>query len=67
MTYGPSDTDYYRIAALYVDKILRGAKPADLPVQQPTEWELVINMQTAKALSITVPKLLLIQAERVID
>jgi putative tryptophan/tyrosine transport system substrate-binding protein len=67
MTYGPSDTDYYRIAALYVDKILRGAKPADLPVQQPTKWELVINMQTAKALSITVPKLLLIQAERVIE
>jgi putative ABC transport system substrate-binding protein len=67
MAYGPSDTDYYRIAALYVDKILRGAKPADLPVQQPTKWELVINMQTAKALSITVPKLSLIQAERVID
>jgi putative ABC transport system substrate-binding protein len=67
MSYGPSDTDYYRIAALYADKILRGARPADLPIQQPTKWELVINMQTAKALAITVPKILLVQAERVID
>ena len=67
MAYGPSDTDYYRIAAEFVDKILRGAKPADLPVEQPSKWELVINLQTAKALAITVPKSLLQQAERMID
>ncbi len=67
MVYGPSDTDYYRIAAQYVDKILRGAKPADLPLQQPTRWELVINMKTAKALGIEVPKPLLLQAERLLD
>ena len=67
MAYGPNDTDYYRIAAQYVDKILRGAKPADLPLQQPTRWELVINMKTAKALGIDVPKPLLLQAERLID
>ena len=67
MAYGPSDTDYYRIAAEFVDKILRGAKPADLPMQQPSKWELVINLQTAKALGITVPRSVLQQAERVID
>lgn len=67
MAYGPSDTDYYRIAAEFVDKILQGAKPADLPIQQPTRWELVINMQTASALSITVPKILRLQAERLIE
>ena len=67
MANGPNDTDYYRIAAEFVDKILRGAKPADLPIQQPTKWELVINLQTAKALAITVPKTLLQQAERLIE
>jgi putative ABC transport system substrate-binding protein len=67
MAYGPSDTDYYRIAAEFVDKILRGAKPADLPIQQPTKWELVINMQTARTLAIAVPKTLLQQADRLIE
>jgi len=67
MAYGPNDTDSYRIAAEFVDKILRGAKPAELPIQQPTKWELVINLQTAKALGVPVPKALLQQADRLIE
>ena len=67
MSYGPSDTEYYRQAALFVDKIFKGRKPADLPVEQPLKWELVINMKTAKALGITVPPVVLLQAERVIE
>ncbi len=67
MSYGPSDTEYYRQAALFVDKIFKGRKPADLPVEQPLRWELVINLKTAKALGITVPPVVLLQAERVIE
>ena len=67
MSYGPNDTEYYRQAAVFVDKIFKGRKPADLPVEQPLRWELVINLKTAKALGITVPKLLVLQAERMIE
>ncbi len=67
MAYGPSDVEYYRQAAVFVDKIFKGRKPAELPVEQPLRWELVINMKTAKALGITVPPVVLLQAERVIE
>jgi putative ABC transport system substrate-binding protein len=67
MTYGPNDREYYRQAAVFVDKILKGAKPGDLPVEQPTKWELVINLQTAKALGISVPRQLLLQSDRVVE
>ena len=67
MAYGPSLADLYRAAAIYVDKILRGEKPANLPVQQPVKFDLIINMKTAKDLSLTIPPGLLTEANEVIN
>jgi putative ABC transport system substrate-binding protein len=67
LAYGPSSADNYRRTATYIDKILKGARPADLPVQEPTQFELVINMKTAKALRLTIPQSLLLRADEVIQ
>ena len=67
MSYAPNYSDQHRRVATFVDKILKGAKPADLPIEQPTQFELVVNLKTAKAFGLSIPQQFLLRADRVID
>ena len=67
MAYGPRLSDLFQRAASYVDRILKGARPADLPIEQPTKFELVFNLKSAKALGLTIPEWFLIRADEVIE